>query len=131
MWHEKPELWGRKKIRRWNSGHRRNFRDFWSVWQISRFHITHLKCFTGREYERENCLPWHQRVIGQLLCRIFWYRDDNKILTKQAWMCKGRKVLESNFWKLSVVMIIWRNRWWSWGIRIRCFGKRTVAWRIS
>ena len=46
-----------KKIRRWNSGHRRNFRDFWSVWQISRFHITHLKCFTGREYERENCLP--------------------------------------------------------------------------
>lgn len=57
MWHEKPELWGRKKIRKWSSGHRRNFRNFWSVWQISRFRIMHLKCFTGREYERENCLP--------------------------------------------------------------------------
>ena len=46
-----------KKIREWSSGHRRNFRNFWSVWQISRFRIMHLKCFTGREYERENCLP--------------------------------------------------------------------------
>ncbi len=54
---EKPELWGRKKIRKWSSGHRRDFRNFWSVWQISRFRIMHLKCFTGREYERENCLP--------------------------------------------------------------------------
>ena len=44
-------------IRKWSFGHRRNFRNFWSVWYISRFRIMHLKCFTGREYERENCLP--------------------------------------------------------------------------
>ena len=56
MWHEKPELWGRKKIKKWSSGHRRNFRDFWSVWQISRFRIMHLKCFIGREYERGELL---------------------------------------------------------------------------
>lgn len=28
MWHAKLELWGRKKIRKWSFGHRRNFRNF-------------------------------------------------------------------------------------------------------
>ena len=57
MWHEKPGLWVRKKIRKWSSGRRRNFRHFWSVWQISLFRIMHLKYFIGLVFVKVSCLP--------------------------------------------------------------------------
>ncbi len=54
---EAKKEWVKKKIGKWSSGHRRNFRHFWSVWQISLFRIMHLKYFIGLVFVKVSCLP--------------------------------------------------------------------------